>query len=755
VNDIAEQRPSFFEGEVLSAADLDQLVTYVRDQNARHLLGGHTWGIVAGLELLEQTSPTGSVDVYLLPGYAVDGYGRGVLVVNPLRLSVDWFNGQPSGPVRVWIRYDQGDTSAVRPGFQVCCGENEAYSRVAESYAIEVGNLSLAKQQSGIGVAGETVDDARTASRTFNDLAPVVCDASIPYQNLPLEDDSKSRWLIPVGEVNWKAGNPGSFGKLYDDADTADEGTMLIHSRRLRRYVGVVAENVYAADGLIRLRRRTTDVAGTVDQSVVDDACEKGDLDNANYDDDLELCGGVPTPTELVWVEGRMRVTGDLRVLSPARIELRDENGTNLSPTGVKGSAATFLERTESDALDNMDADLAVVISKASDDSNTRFLIQRGELKDAPDCATVTFTKISLVTVLDDGKVGIGTEEPDELLTIANEAGKAYLHLHDEADKSDLYVGADKFGGVLATTDKGDLRFHTGGTDPSEDTDTKMIITATGEVGIGTTTPSNTHNVTVFDEGKASIIVETDEDHELLLQAYDGGALVAANFEDDSLVLGAGGDNEYVWITPAGLVGVHTDSPSHDVSVHGSSKAELQLNATSGTNRRLLLSADSDNVHVGSNSDHPLHLRTSNTNRLTVKTNGNVGINTTDPQHYLDVRGNIALGSTGQYYAPGGINNWAIIAGNISSNGDESMGDGFDCDHTPGTNYYDIKFTNGFSETAVVTASLRMDPPPSFPPTTLPTVLVHNIDGNGFRVTMYGGSTDEHSFCFHAFCKRT
>lgn len=201
MNDIAAERPSFFEGEVIGAADLEQIMVYVREQTARHLLGGHTWGIVAGLQLMEQTAPSGAIDVYLLPGYAIDGYGRAVVVVNPLRLDVAWFNGQASGPTQVWIRYDQGETRGVRPGFQVCCGDNDAFSRVAESYEIEVGNLSLAKQQSGISIAGDAVADARTAPRQFDDAGPVICDGSVPYQDMPLADDSRSRWLIPLGEV--------------------------------------------------------------------------------------------------------------------------------------------------------------------------------------------------------------------------------------------------------------------------------------------------------------------------------------------------------------------------------------------------------------------------------------------------------------------------------------------------------------------------------------------------------------------------
>src|SRR5205814_98892 len=125
---------------------------------------------------------------------------------------------------------------------------------------------------------------------------------------------------------------------------------------------------------------------------------------------------------------------------------------------------ATFLERTDYLESGQNNADLSVVISTPPS-GNNRFLVQRGELdpKNPPvECARVAFTKTPLLAVLDTGLVGIGTDTPDELLEIASKTGKAYLHLHDDTDKTDLYVGADKTGGVLTTLDKGDLRFRTG-----------------------------------------------------------------------------------------------------------------------------------------------------------------------------------------------------------------------------------------------------------------------------------------------------
>jgi hypothetical protein len=752
MNDIAEQRPSFFEGEVLSAADLEHVVVYLRDQNARHLLGGHTWGIVAGLQLLEQTAPNGAIDYYLLPGYAVDGYGRAIVVVNPLRLSVDWFNGQPSGPVQVWIRYDQDQTNAVRQGFQVCCGDNDAYSRVAESYAIEVGNKSLPKQQSGISIAGEAVDDARTALRTFNDAGQVVCDGSVPYQDLPLVDESKKVWLIPLGEVGWKAGTPGELQTLVDE----DNPSMVIHSRRLRRYVGVVAENVYAADGLIRLRRRTTSVAsadGTpVDPAVIDDACAAGDLTDASHDDDLENCPDGVLPSELVWVEGRMRCLDDVRILAPGRLELRDKDGTSYYPDTTKGSSATFLQRTDHVEGTSNNADLSIVVSKAKT-GNNRVLIQQATTPKEPEpCQAVQFDALtSLVTVLDDGKVGIGTETPDQLLTIEDAANPAFIHLKDTAAPSELYVGADANGGVLVTVNSNDLRFRTGGTDPTKDEQTRMTIISTGEVGIGTTTPDTNHQVTIQHESRASLLLRTEDDaHEAVLKVNDDGAMLTANKADDDLRLGADTGKPYIWVKASGRIGINEDSPSHDVGITNTgAKCEIAMRSTGGgATRHMEIGTEDNNVHAGSTTDHPFHLRTNDTTQMTITNAGRVGIGTQSPSHKLDVRGNIALGSNGQFFAPGGYQNWAVVAGLVDGNSGSSSGVGWNSFHVG--SLYTVNFVDApFASPPIVTVQLT-----GIPVVGVPIPIVNVSSTGGFQVTMWGFGIINYSFYFIALAER-
>jgi hypothetical protein len=753
VNDIAEQRPSFFEGEYLSASDLEQLVIYLRDQSARHLLGGHTWGIVAGLQLLEQPLSGGGVDMFLLPGYAIDGYGRPIVVVNPVRLGVDRFNGQPSGPVQVWLRYDEGQTNATRPGFQVCCNGGDAYSRVAESYEYEVGFKSLASQQSGISVGGETVDDARTALRVFNDAGQVVCDASIPYQDLPLTDDTKSHWLISLGEVGWQAGTPGQFMSLTDAGDPT--GAKVIHSRRLRSYAGVVAEDVYASDNLIRFRRRTTDV-GDDDPKTISLACGAGDLTDASHDRDFANCADGPMPNELVWVEGKMRVIDDVRVLAPGRIELRDASGTNYDPATTAGSTPTFLQRTDHKNAGSNNADLEIVIGKAVDaTTHNRLLIEAVSNPKTPaPCQSVAFDPpTTLMAVLDNGNVGIGTGTPDELLDIES-GDKTYIHLRDNGGPSDLYVGAGKYGGVIGTKGLNDLRLRTGGTDPTDDgTDptkdaqARMTILSTGQIGIGTPLPDTGRQVTIEAQSAASLIARTvDGPHEVLLGANSSGAVIAANTSGDDLLLAANGDHAIVWVKANGNVGINTDNPEHRLGIEDSSTAKIALLRSGGA--KMVLGADSTGTSIGSTTNHDLTFNTNNNPRMTITAGGSVGIGTDSPLRALDVYGDIRLGANPHYLAPGGYMNWVIVPGSVDIGG-APTGQGFTSVWS-GVGRYTVLFNLPFATAPIVTIQL-VGAPGIW---GVPVPYIEFADGAGFVVQMYGSITLDYAFNFTAYVAR-
>lgn len=78
------QRPSYFEGQVLSARDLGSAVDYARDRDQRHNVFLHRWGIASGLTLtkvaLKNENNVDYVEVTVGAGLAIDGAGREVVV---------------------------------------------------------------------------------------------------------------------------------------------------------------------------------------------------------------------------------------------------------------------------------------------------------------------------------------------------------------------------------------------------------------------------------------------------------------------------------------------------------------------------------------------------------------------------------------------------------------------------------------------------------------------------------------------------
>jgi hypothetical protein len=83
---------------------------------------------------------------------------------------------------------------------------------------------------------------------------------------------------------------------------------------------------------------------------------------------------------------------------------------------------------------------------------------------------------------------------------------------------------------------------------------------------------------------------------------------------------------------------------------------------------------------------------------------GNVGINTDTPTAKLDVRGDIKLGSAGQFFAPSGEENLRILRGRIAGNGTITSGSGFTATRT-GVGAYTVTFTTGFGNQPTVTAT--------------------------------------------------
>jgi hypothetical protein len=245
------ERLNYYEGEYLGAADFDAEQQYHRDMRRRHNIGQHTMGIVAGLDLAQVPNggPNGQVDVYLMPGMAVDGFGREIVVLGKAQLTQEPFapyydpnvNAAPK-QMYLWIAYGQ---SLVQGSQDVCtsAGTTNAFGRVEESYRIAVTPDPTSPVNDPIVVDGADMTPGPLATPPSPGDIVVPADGSVPYQEFPT-DDQTVNWFIPIGRVLWDPHNEVFVGQ--PDAASAQG----------RLYAGSVTETIYAPGGALRVLNR-------------------------------------------------------------------------------------------------------------------------------------------------------------------------------------------------------------------------------------------------------------------------------------------------------------------------------------------------------------------------------------------------------------------------------------------------------------------------------------------------------------------
>lgn len=725
------ERPQFFEGQYLGADDLAAIVAYLRTSDARQNLGQHSWGIAIGLDLVSQAISDTAVEYYVQPGVAVDGYGRIIVVSNPTRIEVDQFVSLASGDVDVWIRYDESDFSATRPGFNVCAATDN-YSRISESFKIEVGRkASILDRQSGVTVNDTLLVDAREALSSVDPDAQLLCDASVPHQQLPVDDEA-AIWLVPLGHVKWNAAT-SSFAPLVSATALADLANgdissdeayeSLIAGRTKRRLTGVVAESLFAADGLIRLRERTAEPDPAAGNDAV---CYTRKVQSA----DLFFCDGRLKPKELVWLEGATRIKGDARLFG-GRLEFKDKEGRDYIERTVGGNTVSAITPALFQRRENNEkggTDLQAVLGKSADGIN-RFTFGSIEFA-GTDLCKLTISSEHKVVIQDNGLVGIGTTNPDSLLVAPlTIRGLSETVVENEGTEDAVSYPIYRLQSYEADTGVAQWQVDLWDTDGSERKSlnltesglakTRLFLQGGGNIGVGTVEPTEQVHIVSNDPALFIDINSTSGlDRAGLIFGQDGGGTAGIYWSkgSDKVFIHHNGDNAVV--IDGDNVGMGTDAPATTLHIGSGNDVDLGDSAgylLLGEVGNLNVVMDNNEIQARDNGDAAeLHLQAEGGDlfvhrwvsgaEVMIKADGDVGIGTTNPAEKLDVRGDIRFGASGDLFAMGGVEALRTVVGRVNGTGSVAQGAGYTVSKGS-TGNYTINFSPAFASTPVVVAN--------------------------------------------------
>jgi hypothetical protein len=307
------------------------------------------------------------------------------------------------------------------------------------------------------------------------------------------------------------------------------------------------------------------------------------------------------------------------------------------------------------------------------------------------------------------GSVGIGTTSPTAKLQINSSISDGIILA--TTTNVEPYIALQRNSatngvGVFRLIDGGNLYFDNGATGAAQST--KMAISSSGNVGIGTTNlgpdglslPTN-FNYT-WSEGSgnayATIFRQLNSAATVMASGYKRSstgafassygismarAAIAVGYNNGSIAFFSdSGSNvangtdititEKMTITNAGNVGIGTASPASLLHLAVSSAAVdgtkgVKIANTVGTIVMLECGSVSDSF-VGTLSASDFHIKVSNTNRISVTTAGKVGIGTTNPGQKLTIQADGGYGLIEFKNSSGTSNAYAGIsdgAGNV------------------------------------------------------------------------------------------
>lgn len=340
--------------------------------------------------------------------------------------------------------------------------------------------------------------------------------------------------------------------------------------------------------------------------------------DNAFTNNSGNLGIGTTAPGSKIDIQGRIRLNGDsLQAAVPQAAAARLDSGLS----SIVGDCPLF------SAYEYYDSGAATWRYTSNGRAGFHWgacgdvwYLATSPISGGSGAGTPASTAVRL-SVLPDGKVGIGTNAPGVNLEISDSAGPS---INLSRDGSNTWF--------LTATPAGTNRL---GFRPGSNTDGAEILTllATGRLGVGLTAPVNRLDV----KGNMSV------------GGFAGTAAAPAN----SLVV-------------SGLVGIGSASPSAAVEIAATDEVGLRYIRTDAPDSRIsvgdLFKTWSAAVGWGTSNEFSFIEEGVSGDTFYIKSDGKVGIGLANPANQLDVAGAVGIGA---YAVEGGINNRLIVSGKV------------------------------------------------------------------------------------------
>jgi hypothetical protein len=273
------------------------------------------------------------------------------------------------------------------------------------------------------------------------------------------------------------------------------------------------------------------------------------------------------------------------------------------------------------------------------------------------------------------GNLGIGTNAPDQPLTIQGSAG-AYMNFKGGNGAYILQVGADSSGGVISTMTSQDLQLRAGSNSPM------LTIKASGNVGIGITTPASRLDVGDRMRIRQGPLGTAALSFFQTAPSQDVAMLMMAN--DTQFGLWSVKTSKWGWLLdmPTGNLGVGVANPTTRVDATGGEvKWGNSSRLSSDQGGSLELGGDNYTAGVGvpfidfhyngKLQDFNVRLQNDADGRFTINAptlqiTGNVGLGIDTPTNKLHV--NDASGIRQNYLYLSGGNKWSSLTYNAYHN---------------------------------------------------------------------------------------